>query len=121
MAGVTCMIAKGDLPLDLFWTLNSQPLISGENHIVITKVNSRTSTLSIESLTSEHRGTYQCIARNRARFSQHSSELKVNGCYSFSIFFYFFAFQKNFAVLYFKYSFFNFGNSNTFRKTIYFE
>lgn len=81
MAGVQCMIAKGDLPLDIFWTLNSHPLVSGENHIVITKLNSRTSALNIESLASQHRGIYQCIARNKAGFSQHSSELKVNGCY----------------------------------------
>lgn len=79
IASVSCMIAKGDLPLDIFWTLNSQPLISGENYIVITKLNSRTSVLSIESLASQHRGMYQCIARNKAGFFQHSSELKVNG------------------------------------------
>lgn len=73
------MIAKGDTPIDIFWQLNSQPLVSGENNIVITKLNTRTSALSIESLASNHRGVYQCIARNKAGFSQHSSELKVNG------------------------------------------
>lgn len=78
-AGVSCMIAKGDLPIDIFWSLNSQPLVSGVNHVVITKLNARTSALSIESLASQHRGVYQCVARNKAGFSEHSSLLQVNG------------------------------------------
>lgn len=79
VAGVQCMVAKGDLPLDIFWSLNSVPIVSGERSFLISRLNARTSALNIDSLDAKHRGVYQCIARNRAGFSEHQSELHVNG------------------------------------------
>lgn len=72
-------MARGDLPIDIFWSLNSEPIISGENSFTITRMNVKTSSLNIESLESKHRGTYSCIARNKAGFTEFHTELQVNG------------------------------------------
>lgn len=82
MAGATCMIPKGDIPLEIIWTLNSQPITSSIKGIIITRLNFRTSTLSIESLEGNHRGVYQCIAKNKAGEVHHSAELFVNGTFT---------------------------------------
>lgn len=79
VAGVHCMVSKGDLPVDIRWTLNSQPIVNGEDGISLLRVNSRTMSLNIDSLEARHRGVYKCIASNRAGIAEYSSELHVNG------------------------------------------
>lgn len=76
---VACMIAKGDLPLDLFWSLNDEPILSGEKGFTLLRMNARTSTLSIDSLDAKHRGVFSCVARNKAGFAEFHAELRVNG------------------------------------------
>lgn len=86
MAGVTCMAIKGDLPIDLFWTLNNNPLVAdGDQGVNLQRINTRTSSLSIDALGAQHRGVYQCVARNRAGFSVIASELIVNGWKLFNL------------------------------------
>lgn len=77
--GIQCMINKGDLPVDIRWTLNSSPVISGENSFTITKLNARTSALNVEYLDAFHRGVYKCVASNKAGTTEYSSTLFVNG------------------------------------------
>lgn len=79
IAGILCMVARGDLPVDIFWNLNSQPIVTGENGFTILRMNMKTSSLSIDSLDAIHRGTYSCIARNKAGFAEYHTELQVNG------------------------------------------
>lgn len=81
IAGILCMVARGDLPVDIFWNLNSQPIVTNENGFTITRMNMKTSSLSIDSLDAIHRGTYSCIARNKAGFAEYHTELQVNGYY----------------------------------------
>lgn len=76
---ISCMVAKGDLPLDLFWSLNGVPIITGQHSSTISRMNARTSALSIDALDAKHRGVYKCIARNQAGHAEHQSELQVNG------------------------------------------
>ncbi len=76
---VNCMISKGDLPLNVKWTLNGQPVVNGENGLQVVKMSSRLSSLSIESLSDRHRGVFRCIVSNGAGESTYSSELKING------------------------------------------
>lgn len=76
---VSCMVARGDLPLDIFWSLNSVPIISGEHSITVSRMNTRTSVLNIESLDGRHRGVYKCSVQNGAGSTEHHSELQVNG------------------------------------------
>lgn len=77
--GVQCLVNKGDLPMDIRWVLNTSPIVSGEMGIAITKLNQRTSSISIGSVEAMHRGTLKCIASNRAGVAEHSIELQVNG------------------------------------------
>lgn len=81
MAGVQCMAAKGDLPIDIFWTLNGVPIVSGDTQqgFMVMRMNARTSALNIETLDAHHRGLYQCVARNKAGFFEVHAELRVNG------------------------------------------
>lgn len=76
---IQCMVTKGDLPLDIRWSLNGQLVRSGENGIVVGKMSPRLSTLSIESINSFHRGNFMCIAANAAGESNFTTELRVNG------------------------------------------
>lgn len=77
--GVSCMIIKGDLPIHIKWTLNNEPIVSGENGITINKLSAKSSVLNIASVEKEHRGLIKCIAENTAGFDTYSSELTVNG------------------------------------------
>lgn len=79
MAGAQCMVTKGDLPLNIRWTLNSAPIINGEEGFTLMRMNPRTSSLSINTLEAKHRGIYKCIANNKAGFTEYSAELHVNG------------------------------------------
>ncbi|KRF98078.1 uncharacterized protein Dwil_GK22019, isoform AO [Drosophila willistoni] len=78
IAGVFCMIPKGDLPMEIRWTLNSAPIITGEHGFSLSRLNPRTSSLSIDSLEARHRGLYKCIASNKAGSAEYSTELHVN-------------------------------------------
>lgn len=88
MAGVQCMVAKGDLPVDIRWTLNNEPVTTSEmTGFMITRLNMRTSALSIERLDGHHRGVYKCIAENKAGENEFIAELRVNGiCILFKYF-----------------------------------
>ncbi|XP_036333519.1 Down syndrome cell adhesion molecule-like protein Dscam2 isoform X27 [Rhagoletis pomonella] len=78
IAGVFCMIPKGDLPMEIRWTLNSAPIITGEHGFTLSRMNPRTSSLNIDSLEARHRGVYKCIALNKAGSAEFSAELHVN-------------------------------------------
>lgn len=80
-ASINCVVAKGDLPLDIYWTLNSAPMISGENGFTVMKMNPRTSYLNIDYLDAKHRGIYKCIAINLAGIAEYGAELQVNGLF----------------------------------------
>ncbi|XP_055593967.1 cell adhesion molecule Dscam2 isoform X17 [Uranotaenia lowii] len=73
---VSCAVAKGDAPIEINWMFNGR-LISFTEGLAITKSGQKMSILYIESVQPEHAGNYTCVARNKAGFSEHSSELKV--------------------------------------------
>ncbi|XP_030242127.1 Down syndrome cell adhesion molecule-like protein Dscam2 isoform X29 [Drosophila navojoa] len=77
-AGVQCMVQKGDVPITIKWTLNGRPIINGEEGITILKLSPKTSVLNIAAVEQYHRGTFRCIAENKAGSSYTTSELKVN-------------------------------------------
>jgi len=73
------MVQKGDVPITIKWTLNSRPIINGEEGITILKLSPKTSVLNIAAVEQDHRGVFKCIAENKAGSSFTTSELKVNG------------------------------------------
>lgn len=73
------MITKGDLPLDIKWTLNGQLIVSGENGLTLVRMSPRLSSLSIDSIDGKHRGIFKCMASNVAGVTDQSAELQVNG------------------------------------------
>lgn len=82
VASVNCVVPKGDLPLEIRWSLNSAPIVSGENGFSLMRLNKRTSLLNIDSLEALHRGNYKCIASNLAGNSEYTAELEVNGWFA---------------------------------------
>lgn len=81
IASANCVVPKGDLPLEIRWSLNSAPVVNGENDFSLVRLNKRTSLLNIDSLNSFHRGVYKCIASNAAGTSEYIAELQVNGLF----------------------------------------
>lgn len=80
MASISCAVSKGDQPLNISWIFNGQ-LLKPKNDlgIVLTSINKKTSILNIDSVSGVHRGTYYCVATNRAGSTNHSAVLEVNG------------------------------------------
>lgn len=73
-----CTISDGDLPIDILWTFNSQP-ITAELDVIAAKMGKRSSVLTIESVTDKHAGKYVCQGANKAGVAIYSTELKVIG------------------------------------------
>lgn len=75
---VSCAVIKGDPPIDINWMFNGDNIRTNDG-ITITKSGQKMSILYIESVQPRHAGNYSCVARNKAGFVEHSSELKVIG------------------------------------------
>lgn len=77
-ASVTCIIQKGDLPMNISWTFNGKP-VQRLNGISTYQTSKKTSQLTIDSVNAEHAGEFTCIAQNEAGTQSFSSTLNVNG------------------------------------------
>lgn len=75
---VTCSISKGDLPLEIGWAFNDEPLTQLRTDITISS-GKRHSMLAIDSVAARHTGEYTCTASNRAGATSHTAVLAVNG------------------------------------------
>lgn len=75
---ISCTISGGDLPINVRWTLNSEP-IEPWHEILTEKRGKRIHVLMVESLKAKHAGKYTCLAENAAGIVEHSSELIFNG------------------------------------------
>lgn len=75
---MTCHASKGDLPMSITWTFEGKDL-STQMDIETMKMATRTSFLSIASVTGSHSGNYTCIAKNRAGEERYSTTLNVKG------------------------------------------
>lgn len=74
----TCSVFKGDLPIDIEWSLNGQPISSNYPDITIAS-SKRVSLLTIDAVTARHAGEYTCAASNAAGGTSFSASLAVNG------------------------------------------
>lgn len=82
--GVTCIITKGDLPIQIWWTIideysDQERNLSTNDGVMITRNNQKISLLSIESVKARHRGNYSCYAKNKAGVAKFSSFLSITG------------------------------------------
>lgn len=76
--GIQCIVAKGDLPVNITWMHNSE-YISETIDIIIGRMSLKSSSLNIDYVTGEHRGIYKCIVTNIAGSTEYETELFVNG------------------------------------------
>ncbi|XP_026825557.1 Down syndrome cell adhesion molecule-like protein Dscam2 isoform X1 [Ooceraea biroi] len=74
-----CSVLKGDLPIEIRWSLNGE-LITHLTHpdVTITNTGKKTSVLTIESVTARHAGEYSCVASNLVGSVSRSAILSVN-------------------------------------------
>ena len=77
-AQVSCIVRKGDEPLQISWSFHGSS-ITPELGIITTPIGTRGSMLIISSVGHQHRGTYTCKAANAAGAESHSTQLTVNG------------------------------------------
>lgn len=80
----TCTIAKGDLPIHIWWTLvddfnGDEKNLSSNDGLMITRTSQKLSLLNIDAVKARHRGNYTCYAKNKAGTSKHSAFLFING------------------------------------------
>lgn len=76
---VVCAILKGDLPIEITWALNGEPIRPDRSDINILATTRKNSILSIESVAARHAGEYTCSASNKAGATSYSATLAVNG------------------------------------------
>ncbi|XP_043867012.1 Down syndrome cell adhesion molecule-like protein Dscam2 isoform X42 [Drosophila mojavensis] len=74
---VNCLVQSGDLPIDIEWLFNGQP-INFASGIAVVRGGKRTSVLTIDSVHAGHAGNYSCKAKNKAASSEFSAALIVN-------------------------------------------
>ena len=80
----TCTVTKGDLPLEIWWSLteigNTEPQrLSTNEEVTITRTGKRICMLSIDAVKARHRGNYSCMVSNKAGSTQYSAQLAING------------------------------------------
>lgn len=79
MVSAYCTVNKGDLPMQIRWSRDNQPIDGNSEGISVGRTNQRISVLSIESVRDVHSGNYTCTAENEAGRIQHTATLFVNG------------------------------------------
>nr|XP_029721314.1 Down syndrome cell adhesion molecule-like protein Dscam2 isoform X33 [Aedes albopictus] len=78
MVSAYCTVNKGDLPMQIRWSRDNQPVDGSSEGISVSRTNQRISVLSIESVKDIHSGNYTCTAENKAGRAQHTATLFVN-------------------------------------------
>lgn len=78
IVAVQCAVLKGDLPIEITWTLNGRSLAEWTD-VDVGRSGARISALNIESVRDHHRGHFKCVAANQAGRAELAAELMVNG------------------------------------------
>ncbi|KAK1126108.1 hypothetical protein K0M31_004749 [Melipona bicolor] len=78
LVSVQCVVTKGDSPLEITWTFESQPIRTDRMDVIVSSSGKRVKQLTIESVAARHAGEYTCVASNAAGSTSHSAKLDVN-------------------------------------------
>lgn len=73
-----CSIITGDLPMQFFWEFNNERL-EPDLGVSISKIGTRSTALSIDSVKGKHAGNYTCNAKNKAGMANFTTSVVVNG------------------------------------------
>lgn len=76
---VPCSVLKGDLPIEITWAHNGEPIRRDRSDINIVATTRKNRILSIDSVAAGHAGEYTCSASNIAGGTSQSATLAVNG------------------------------------------
>jgi hypothetical protein len=77
-AQTQCLAIKGDTPLNITWTFHGD-VTTFQAGVVTASVGQRGSALIIDSVTTNHAGTYTCTVRNQVASASYSTVLSVSG------------------------------------------
>lgn len=77
---LTCLISKGDLPLNIQWLFDNHHIHSHLG-IITTKMGDRSSFLAVPEVREINTGNYTCLAKNDAGQSNFTTQLFVNGLF----------------------------------------
>lgn len=80
-ASLSCIVMKGDSPLEIEWMFNNEPINTDEHEIVVSENGKRTKQLTIDFVSARHAGEYTCVASNIAGSTSRSARLVVNGIF----------------------------------------
>ncbi|KAH8024618.1 hypothetical protein HPB51_000017 [Rhipicephalus microplus] len=81
-ASVMCAVISGDLPINISWTKDGEPISESNPDtagILVNTVSGFTSTLLFKALRLEYRGNYTCVAQNDAGSASHSAVMVIHG------------------------------------------
>ena len=78
LAQILCTVSAGDEPLLIRWTFHGIN-ISSDSGIMTSNLGTKTSFLIINSVSHSHRGSYTCLAQNKAGSSSSTAKLNING------------------------------------------
>lgn len=73
-----CSVHKGDLPINISW-LHNNISIGYVDGVLVSKVGSKVSMITIDSVNHRHTGMYTCVAENKAGVATYFTTLNVNG------------------------------------------
>ncbi|XP_076265900.1 Down syndrome cell adhesion molecule 1 isoform X30 [Rhynchophorus ferrugineus] len=76
MVSATCVVSKGDLPLNITWYFNGS-VVDLSLGFSVGQMNKRMSSISIDSVDAVHSGEYTCVAENLAGRDRYTTSLKV--------------------------------------------
>lgn len=79
-AQTQCLAVKGDTPLNITWTFHGD-VTAFQTGVVTASVGQRGSALIIDSVTTNHAGTYTCTVRNQVASASYSTILSVSGLF----------------------------------------
>ncbi|KAM7292976.1 Down syndrome cell adhesion molecule homolog [Ixodes scapularis] len=80
-SSVMCTVISGDLPINITWFKDDQPITAsnpGTAGILVNTVSDYSSTLLFKSLRLDYRGNYTCVAANEAGTVSHSAVMIIH-------------------------------------------